>query len=166
MINNTGQELLIITAEDGELIMTVHDNEAVNVRSVKQAENDKYYSPKIKLRVGRFVKVMDKEKEVLKKLVKYPSTYFALNIMKAYLSFNNNLVVKDGKKYRCIDLAEEMEITRQMASIHLKRLQEMNFIAEVPTNRGRYWAINPDYYRRGDEIPKVVYDAFDKKIKI
>ena len=164
MINKTGQRLLVVTEQDGEVINFVNEGETINVRSKKQTEQDKFYAQKVKLNAGRLITVMEKEKEVIKKLVKYPSTYFALSILKCYIQFNTNLIVKEGKKYRCIDLANEMGITRQMASIHLKRLEELNFIAEVPTNRGMFWAINPNYYRKGDEIPKLVYDAFQNKI--
>lgn len=164
MINKTGQRLLIVTEQDGEVINFVNEGETVNVRTKKQTEQDKFFSQKVKLTTGRFIKVMEKEKEVINKLVKYPSTYFALSILKCYIQFNTNLIMKDWKKYRCIDLANEMGITRQMASIHLKRLQEFNLIAEVPTNRGMFWAINPKYYRKGDELPKIVYDTFQKKI--
>jgi DNA-binding transcriptional regulator GbsR (MarR family) len=108
---------------------------------------------------------MDKEQEILEKLKKYPSTYMALRIMTKYLQ-PNNLLIKDGGKFKLKDLKDEMEISRQMASIHLNRLVELNIVAEVPTNRGNYWALNPDYYCRSEEIPKLVYDTFHKKLKI
>lgn len=109
------------------------------------------------------MKVIYKEKEIKKKLMPYPATYMALSVMRDYISPKTNLVMKDGMKYRCVHLAEDMGITRQSASVHLKRLQEFNFITEVKTPRGNYWAINPKYYRCSNELPKAVVDAFENK---
>lgn len=166
MVNDTGEKLYLVGADTGQVLLDIGQGEIINVRSQKQALNDKMFASKVKLKSGRFIKVMEKEKEVRKKLVKYPSTYFALSVMKDYIVYGNNLLMKNGKKFRCNDLAKEMEISRQMASVHIKRLQELNYLAEVPTTRGNYWAINPDYYRTSEEVPKLVYDAFNPKLKI
>ncbi len=163
MVNNTGQDITLFD-EFGEFFISVKDGEEISVRSKKQVAYGKFLLPRVKInKKGRFVKVMDKEKEVKKRLLKYPATYMALSILRDYISPSTNLIMKNGMKYRCIMLAEEMGITRQMASIHFKRLQEHNLIAEVETPRGMYWAINPAYYCCGDELPKKVVDAFNKK---
>lgn len=162
MINGTGQKLLIITEQDGEILFKVEKDEIINIRSKLQAKNDKFYSPKIKINKGRFIKVMFKEEEVVKKFIKSPSTYLALNIMKKYLVTNYNVLTKNGKKYKCVDLAKDMGITRQSASIHIKRLEKENLIAEVSTNKGILFAINPEYYLVGDEVPQIILDAFNK----
>ena len=163
MVNNTGQDITLFDAF-GEFFISVKDGEEISVRSKKQVAYGKFLLPRVKInKKGRFVKVMDKEKEVKKRLLKYPATYMALSILRDYISPNTNLIMINGMKYRCIMLAEEMGITRQMASIHFKRLQENNLIAEVETPRGMYWAINPAYYCCGDELPQKVVDAFKKK---
>lgn len=165
MVNNTGQDITLFDAF-GEFFISVKDGEEISVRSKKQVAYGKFLLPRVKInKKGRFVKVMDKEKEVKKRLLKYPATYMALSILRDYISPSTNLIMKNGMKYRCNMLAEEMGITRQMASIHFKRLQEYNLIAEVETPRGMYWAINPTYYCCSDEIPQKVVDAFDKKNK-
>lgn len=166
MINNTGQKLYVIGSEDGEILFDIKQGESINVRSVAQTKNDKYFSPKTQINIkGRFLKVMDKEKELLDVLKKYPSTYLAMHIMAKYLG-QNNLIMKDGKKFKQKDLAEEMGITRQMVTIHMARLKELNVIAEIPTNRGNYWAMNPDYFCRSDSVQQIVYDTFHKKLKL
>lgn len=166
MVNDTGQRLYVVGSVDGEIFFDVQEGESINVRSIAQTQSDKYFSPQVKINIkGRFLKVMDKEKELIETLKKYPSTYMAIHIMAKYLS-QSNLIIKNGKKFKQKDLAEELGITRQMVSIHINRLKEMNVIAEVPTNRGNYWAINPDYFCRSDTIPQIVYDTFHKKINL
>lgn len=165
MVNNTGQEWRIISADDGELLTTVYNGESISIRSAKQVENDKYYSKKVRIK-GGFIKVMKDEKNVVNALMNYPATYLALNVMKRHLEYNTNLLVKeDGSKYKGVDLAEEMGITRQSAMLHFKRLKEHNLIAEVEMKRGKYWAINPCYYLYGDSVIERVLKAFDIKYK-
>lgn len=163
---NLDKDILFVD-ENGEIQGKAYKGERLIIRSPLQQKNDKYYSPPIKLRGGSFVKVMYTEKEVLSMLQEYPSTYYALGVIKFHIEdYDNLLKNKDKSKFKGKDLATEMGITPQMASVHFKRLKEINLLAEVPTNRGMYWAINPKYYCRSDEIPKLVYDAFEKKIKI
>ena len=76
-----------------------------------------------------------------------------------------NLLVKDGKKYKCVDLAQDMNITRQMAAKHIAKLKQENILSEIETNKGKLMVLNPYYYFKGDEVPKLVLDAFDKPIK-
>ena len=60
MLNDTGQRLFIVTEQDGEVLFKVEKGESVNVRSVAQTKNDKFYSPKSKINIrGKFIKVMD-----------------------------------------------------------------------------------------------------------
>lgn len=165
MINNTGQDWIILSAQDGEVLTRVYDGESISIRSVKQVENDKYFSRKVRIK-GGFIKVMKDEQKVVKKLIDYPATYLALNLMKGHLEYNTNLLVKnDGSKYKGVDLAEEMNITRQSAMLHFKRLKQHNLIAEVEMKRGKYWAINPCYYLYGDSVLEKVLKAFDIKYK-
>ena len=166
MINNTGQKLIVVTEQDGEVLFKIENGESLNIRSVQQTKNDKYYSPKIKINIkGRFTKVMDKEKEIVDKLIKFPSTYIALSIMRRYIVPNYNVLMKDGKKYKCVDLAQDMNITRQMAAKHIAKLKQENILSEIETNKGKLMVLNPYYYFKGDEVPKLVLDAFDKPIK-
>ncbi|NCD07321.1 MAG: HTH domain-containing protein [Spirochaetia bacterium] len=166
MINDTGQKLLIITENDGEILFSVEKGETLNIRSVRQTNNDKFYSPMIEINKGkRFIKTMViEEKNVIKKLKDFPSVYMALNIMKEYLVKNYNVLLKaDGKKYKINDLAEEIGVSRQMASRYIKKLKELNIVAEIDTNKGKVLAINPSIYFNGSEIPQRVYDIFNKK---
>lgn len=163
MLNDTGQRLFIVTEQDGEVLFKVENGESVNVRSVAQTKNDRFYSPKSKINIrGKFIKVMDREKEVVDMFIKSPTTYLALNVMKRYIVANSNVLLKGGKKYKCIDLAEDLGITRQMASIHINKLKECNLIAEIETNKGKLLAINPYYYFRGDEVPDNIAELFSQ----
>ncbi len=106
------------------------------------------------------------EKKVRDMLKDNTATYFALNVMRDYLVPNFNVLLKNGKKFKGVDLAEEMGITRQAAMVHIKKLKELNIIAEVETeNKGKLWAINPDYYFLGEECPEAVLKAFERKKK-
>ena len=108
---------------------------------------------------------MDKEQEILEKLKDDPSAYLAIAIMKKYLVPRQNVLLKDGKKYKTIDLADEMGITRQWASRHIKKLKKLNVLSEVETNKGILLVMNPDFYHRGEDVDKRVYDLFNKPNK-
>lgn len=125
MINNTGEEINLFD-EFAEFVISVKDGEDFSVRTVKQVAYGEFLFPRVSInKRERFVKVMYKEKKVKKKLLPYPATYMALSVMRDYISPKTNLIMKNGMKYRCIHLAEDMGITRQSASVHLKRMQEL-----------------------------------------
>jgi CTP-dependent riboflavin kinase len=160
MVNNTGQKICLITEDDGELLFKVNQGESFTVRSAKQTKRDKYYSPKVKI-TGRFIKTMDKEKELVDLLLDSPSTYLAISIMKRYIVTNYNVLVKDGIKYGVQDLAKDMKISRQMASNHIRKLESINVLAKLETDRGKLFCINPKYYFRGEEVPESVLKLFE-----
>lgn len=166
MVNNTGQRLLVVTEQDGEILFGIKQGESLNVRSVKQTKNDKYFSNTIKVNIkGTFVKVMDREDEVIEMLKKYPSTYLAINIMKKYLVKEYNVLLKDNKKYKAVDLSRDMGISRQSAGVHIAKLKELNILGEIDTNKGRLFCINPYYYLRGEKASEQVAKVFDKNSK-
>lgn len=166
MINKTGQRLLVVTENDGEILFSIEEGQSINVRSNAQAENDRHYSPKTKVNLrGRFTKVMESEKSIVDRFVDCPAVYMALSIMRRYIVPNYNVLMKNGKKYKYVDLAEDMRITRQMASKYVARLKQENIVAEVQTNKGKLLAINPMYYCKGDEVPQAIIDVFKKGVK-
>ena len=162
MVNNTGQRLIVVTEEDGEILFKVNQNESFTIKSEKQLKRDKLFAQMVSVK-GRFIKSMDKEKEIVDLLLDSPSTYMAISIMKRYIITNYNVLIKDGIKYRVQDLANDMKISRQMASSHIKKLKDINVLGEIETDRGRLLCVNPRYYCRGEEIPKSVYEVFNKK---
>ena len=103
------------------------------------------------------------EKEVLKMLLLYPATYLSLGILKGYMT-NKNIVVKKGERFRGVDLASEMDITRQSASLHIQRLKELKIVKEVEHLGKKYYCLNPYYYTRGENnsVPENVEKAFEK----
>lgn len=162
MVNNTGQNLFVVTEEDGEILFKINQNESFSIKSEKQLKKDRLYSQRVKI-TGRFIKTMDKEKELVEMLLDSPSTYMAISIMKRYIITNYNVLVKDGIRYRVQDLACDMKISRQMASCHIKKLKDLNVVGEIETDRGKLFCINPKYYFRGEEVPKSVLDVFNKE---
>ena len=162
MIKDTGQDLYLVSSQDGEVIDTISADEKIIIRSKTQAINDKYWSPPIKIK-GRFVKAMEREDDVVNLFIDSPATYLALNKMKKYLQINENTLIKNGRKYRTSDLAEDVNICRQTASYHIKKLKEMNLIAELDKGRqGKFLVINPNYYIAGDSVPMKTYKLFVK----
>ena len=165
MVNVLEEDVHLVSGETGEIIGTASKGERLIIRSSAQAENDKYWSP-MRKNNGRFIKVMETEKkEVALRFTESPATYLALHILRGNLQMNTNLVVKEnGKKYRIVDLANEMNITRQSAGVHFKKLQEANLIAEIEVRgKGKYWVINPNYYLVGEGVPLEVWKLFEKK---
>lgn len=102
------------------------------------------------------------EEEILKLLKNNISTYFALGVLKLKMN-KDNILFKNGKKYKAVDLARDMNITRQWASSHISKLKELNVIAEIETNKGKLIVMNPNYYHRGEDVEQRVYDLFENK---
>lgn len=159
---NTGQSVYITDAETGEVYIKTNKDDTVSIRSPAQVENDKRWGTFKKI-TGRFVKVMDKEQQVVDMLRGNMATYYALNLMKRYIQVNKNTLEKDGKKYRVVDLAKDMNTTRQSAGLYFKKLKEANLIAEWDLkSKGKYWVVNPDYYLVGEGVPLEVYKLFKR----
>lgn len=113
---------------------------------------------------GRFIKTMPKEQQIIYLLSSNPAIYLALNIMKFYLQPNSNLLLKNGKKYGSMRLAEDMNVTRQTSGLYIKKLKELNIIAEIDMGRkGKYLAINPYIYLAGDYVPTEIVKLFKNK---
>lgn len=162
MANIVEQDMFLVGKETGEVITEISSGEKVTIRSIKQAENDKEWSPFKKI-TGRFVKSMENEKEILEMFIDSPATYLALNILKWNLQINSNILMKNGKKYKVVDLAKDMGITRQSAGVHFKKLKDANLIQEFQYgNKGAYWAMNPNYYLSGEGVPLKIYKLFEK----
>lgn len=111
----------------------------------------------------RYVKVMPMEQRLLAEFKRTPASLVVLNYMKMYLVPNFNILVKDNKKYSMSKLARDMGMTRQSASFHIKRLKELNVVADYEYGRkGKYLAINPRIYLAGDYVPEEILQLFDK----
>lgn len=137
------------------------------ILQVRELNNVKKY-PDLTLTIKentskQYVKAFPKEIELVKSLQNCPATFFALCILKLHLQKGTNLVMKGNKKYKGTDLAKDLGITRQCASLHLQKLKKVNAIAEIKTANGIFWAINPRYYISGDKIPKEIYKLFENK---
>lgn len=72
--------------------------------------------------------------------------------------------MKDGRKYKTADLAEEMGVSRQMASFYIRKLKELNLIAELNNGRkGKVLVVNPEIYLAGVEVPMRTKKLFESK---
>lgn len=120
---------------------------------------------KIKLENGNYITITKSEKKLIELLKGSSSTYAAVNIMKHYLVSNYNVLIKDGRKYKATDLAEDMGITRQMATIHINKLKALNVLGMIETDKGKLYCLNPQYYFKGTEVPQSVLDIFDNTKK-
>lgn len=166
MINETKQTLLIVTENDGEVISKIYKGESCNIRSELQTKIDKQFSPRIKLFKGRFLKVMEKEEEILDYFSEAPMTYLVLNKLKHYLEYNSNFIKKNGKRYNIQDMAQDLNISRQMMRIHINRLKDIKLLIEVKDKNGTFLAMNPYYIFKGNEIPKKIIDLFPENLGI
>ena len=156
------EDSFVVGKKNGEIIADIDKGMVINVRTNEQAKNDRFYSPDLTI-PKKFVKVMVDEKDVAKMLVGNPTTYVVLGIIKSYLIPNQNYLMKDGKKYKPIDLAREIGISAQAASRHFKILEKANLISECEIRGGKVWTMNPNYYLSGATVPKRVLDLFKNK---
>ena len=159
-------EWFALDEKDVEEIKQILSKVKTNEPIIENAqETIDFFEKKVKLPKQRNkIKELNQDK-VISMLRGFPATFFALSVMKGNMT-NKNIVEEKGNKYRCVDLAKDMETTRQSAHIHIKRLKELNIVAEVLIDDKKYFCINPDYYKRGEnesKIPQKVVDAFKKK---
>lgn len=163
MSKGVGQDMHLIASATGELIDTIKAEDRFSIRRKGQVENDTYWSPPIKMQ-GRFVKAMEREDEIIDMLKDSPAIYLALNKMKKYLQINDNTLMKNGKKYKTSDLAEDLNICRQTASLYIKKFKDKNIIAELDKGKkGKFLVINPNYYLAGDSVPAKTLKLFEKQ---
>ncbi len=155
------EDSFIVGNKNGEIFAKLDKGMVINVRTSEQAKNDKFYSPEVTI-PKKFIKTMVDEKDVAKMLIGTPTTYVVLGIIKSYLVPNQNYLMKDGKKYKPIDLAREIGISAQASSKHFKILEKLNIISEYEIKSGKVWAMNPNYYLSGATVPKKVLDLFQK----
>ena len=156
------EDSFVVGKKNGEIITEIDKGMVINVRTNEQAKNDKFYSPDLTI-PKKFVKVMVDEKNIAKMLIGCPTTYVVLGIIKSYLVPNQNYLMKDGKKYKPIDLAREIGISAQAASRHFKILEKANLISECEIRSGKVWTMNPYYYMAGITVPKRVVNLYNKK---
>lgn len=107
--------------------------------------------------------LMNNSKDVIDKLSNSHTAFYALIILCKYLLADYNLLVKDGRKFKIMDLADEMGIVRQRASDYMKRLKNENLVCEIETSTGKYWAVNPYYFCNGSGCDERVIKAFEKQ---
>ena len=116
MVSVLEEDISLVSNETGEIVGVAKKGERMIIRSPAQTENDKYWSPPVKIN-GRFVKYMiENEEELFEMLKDYPKVQIAFYRIIKYLKANENIVMKDGRKFKTIDLATEMGVSRQSAS--------------------------------------------------
>ena len=163
MIKKVKEPLLMIKENSGEVEFRINTGESYNIRSREQTLLDENYSPREKLYIGRFIKVMSKEIDVINCLKNSPMTYLLINHLKHYAEYNSNLIKKNGKKYKLCEIAQDIGLTRQMVRIHINRLKKLNLLAELEL-KGKFLVINPYFYFNGTEIPKNILNLFSDKL--
>ena len=50
MVNDTGEKLYLVGADTGQVLLDIGQGEIINVRSQKQALNDKMFASRVKLK--------------------------------------------------------------------------------------------------------------------
>ena len=158
------QDFYLVGAEDGEIIDTIEMGSAVQYRTPEQVKHDKYYSPPMAINY-RFIKVAYSEEVVVDMLNDNMKAYRLLIKMRKYIEPKTNYLKKNGKKLKIVDMAKELNISKQACSTHFKILEKANLIAEIEIKEGKIWTANPYYYMAGATVPKRVVDLYNKKDK-
>lgn len=180
IINRTAEPMPLCDVY-GEVVTEVPPNGGMlQTFSDAQVAKQRAFAGRVTLD-GNFVKCMVEEQKIIEMLKDDLPTYYALNIMKHYLLFNHNILVKTIKnesgeyetvKFTAKDLGEKLgqakgkgknnNQTRQTGSRHIKKLKELNIVQ--PTwhkDYGKVFAINPEYYMNGSSVPKEIWELFD-----
>lgn len=161
--NTTKSDFNIIDC-NGELISVIKPQEKVSIRSAAQTMNDKNYSPQVKTQ-GCFIKVMIvDERSLIENLMQYPKTYVAWGILRLHISSDNRIMKRTDKgndRYKVVDLAKEMKISKQAAFLHIKKLKELNAISECTFDKKKYLVANPYCCQKGITIPMKILNLFE-----
>lgn len=172
IVNNTKEPLPLFTA-DGEKWTEVPPNGGrLMTFTGAQTAKQKEFASRVKID-WEFVKCMVSEQDVMDWLKDDTKTYFALNVLKYYLLYNYNYIVKttekNGKekvvKFTAEDLGKIMggdkAQTRQSGSRHIKKLKELGIIKQIKTeDYGVVFVMNPNYYMNGSSVPKEIWELF------
>lgn len=123
-----------------------------------------YHSAKFPcLLVKLFNYMIENEEELFEMLKDYPKVQIAFYRIIKYLKANENIVMKDGRKFKTIDLATEMGVSRQSASFYIRKMKELNLVAELDRGRaGKFLVVNPRYFLNGETLPKATLKLFEK----
>lgn len=163
-MNILEEDISLVSNETGEVVGVAKKGERVIIRSPAQAENDKYWSPPVKIN-GRFVKFMIENEDELYELLKgFPMVQVAFMRVIKYTKANENILIKDGRKFKTIDLAGELGVSRQSASFYIRKMKECNLIAELDKGRaGKFLVVNPRYFLNGETLPKATLKLFERE---
>lgn len=104
------------------------------------------------------------ERDIIEELMQYPKTYVAWGILRLHISIDNRIVKytsKGEERYRIVDLAEEMGISRQAALMHINKLKELNAIVEAVIDNKKYFVANPYCCQKNSTVPKKIIDLFE-----
>ena len=156
------QDFYLVGAEDGEILDKIDKGSSIGIRTPAQTKNDKYYSPDMAIN-SKFTKVMCGEEVVIDILGDNIKAYRLLIKMRKYLEPKTNYLKKNNQKLKIIDMAKELNISKQACSKHFKILEKVNLIAEIEIKDGKIWTMNPYYYMAGITVPKRVVDLFKSK---
>lgn len=156
------EDVYLVSKTTGEVVGDINEGESLSVRSVAQVENDKYWSQQVVI-TKKFTKMMHDMSGLAVKFTSNPMTLLALIVMAKYLVPNQNVLKKDGKKYKIVDLAKELGVSAQACGVHFKILKQANLIAEYKSKNGNVWAINPNFCMAGQTVPKNILKLFEKK---
>lgn len=157
------QDFYLVGAEDGEVFDKIDKGSSIGIRTPAQTKNDKYYSPDMAIN-SKFTKVMYGEEVVIDILGDNLKAYRLLIKMRKYLEPKTNYLKKNNQKLKIIDMAKELNISKQACSKHFKILEKANLIAKIEIKDGKIWTMNPYYYMAGITVPKRVVDLFQNNL--
>lgn len=157
------EDVFLVSKTTGEVVGDIREGESLNVRSVAQVENDKFWSQQVVIS-KKFTKTThDLSENVVRFFKSNPMTFLAFTAMIRFLVPNQNVLMKDGRKYKIVDLAKELGVSAQACGVHFKILEQANLIAKYETKSGKVWAVNPNYCMAGQTVPKNIVRLFERK---
>lgn len=164
MINDTGTTLYILNVY-GEVFGEVAPNCSYTIRSGQQVVRDKNF-PLVKTeRVkGVFSRIMS-NKQIIQLLKGNRSLAYPLLVLLEYLEPKTNFLMNNGKKLKINEFCQCVGITKQRGLEIFKELKALNILGTIKTTKGQFYALNPFYFNKSDEIIIATTLHFEKNVR-
>ena len=91
------------------------------------------------------------------------SCYWLLGYLTRYVEPRTNLLKVGFQKLTNCDIAREIGVSRQTVSRRLGLLIERGLLGKFYLDRRTYYVMNPQYYSKGQTIPKEIWRLFNAK---
>jgi predicted transcriptional regulator len=158
MQNCSGANYFIVDI-NGEIMDTIKNGDEYIIKTKERVERDANYvynaTEKIDVNFTKFV-----ENNVFRLLQNNKSLALPLLALSHRIQPKTNILILKGKRYGATHLAQDLNVSRQMAHRYIKKLKELNVIKNLSFNKKQFLVVNPYLFHKGDRLMLATKIAF------